>query len=134
MLAGLSGKRSLTAYRYRHGRLFFSDDGKRPEAAGQPSALSPQPEYPKTHMFEVTPEILATARSELTAGRPSVALRAIARRFQLERTDVAWVAVDIFQDIATPEVQAIWHWDMAGDGKGHTGEEIDSLLDHLVVK
>ena len=100
----------------------------------QPSALSPQPEYPKTHMFEVTPEILATARSELTAGRPSVALRAIARRFQLERTDVAWVAVDIFQDIATPEVQAIWHWDMAGDGKGHTGEEIDSLLDHLVVK
>lgn len=38
MLAGLSGKRSLAAYRYREGRLFFSDDGKPPEAAGQPSA------------------------------------------------------------------------------------------------
>ncbi|MBO1037773.1 hypothetical protein INR38_27215 [Delftia sp. SD018] len=32
MLAGLSGKRSLAAYRYREGRLFFSDDGKRPGA------------------------------------------------------------------------------------------------------
>ena len=63
-----------------------------------------------------------------------MALRAIARRFQLERTDVAWVAADIFQNIATPEVQALWHWDMAGDGKGHTDEEIDSLLGHLVVK
>jgi hypothetical protein len=38
MLAGLSGKRSLAAYRYLEGRLFFSDDGKPPEAAGQPSA------------------------------------------------------------------------------------------------
>ena len=103
-------------------------------ASHQKQPVSLQPEDPKTRMFEVTPEILATARSELTAGRPSVALRAIARRFQLERTDVAWVAADIFQNIATPEVQALWHWDMAGDGKGHTDEEIDSLLGHLVVK
>ncbi|WP_208607097.1 hypothetical protein [Delftia lacustris] len=28
MLAGLSGERSLAAYRYLEGRLFFSDDGK----------------------------------------------------------------------------------------------------------
>lgn len=85
-------------------------------------------------MFEVTPEILATAHAELAAGRPSVALRAIARRFQLQRTDVAWVAADICQNIATPEVQAIWHWDMAGDGKGHPDEELDNLLGHLVVR
>jgi len=72
----------------------------------QEQPVSFQPEYPKTHMFEVTPEIL-TLRSELPAGRPPVALRAIARRFQLESTDVAWIAVEVFQDIATPEIQAI---------------------------
>lgn len=38
MSAGLDDKRSLTAYRYRHGRLLFSDNGKPPEAAGKPSA------------------------------------------------------------------------------------------------
>ncbi|CAN7261599.1 hypothetical protein LJR129_001167 [Acidovorax sp. LjRoot129] len=85
-------------------------------------------------MFEVTPEILAAARAELSAGPPSAALRAIARRFQLQRTDVAWVAADVCQNVTTPEIQAIWHWDMAADGKGHSDEELDGLLSHLVVQ
>ncbi|MET3371208.1 hypothetical protein ABIC89_000241 [Variovorax boronicumulans] len=84
-------------------------------------------------MFESTPEILAAARAELTAGPPSAALRAIAQRFQLQRTDVAWVAAEVFQNIATPEIQAIWHWDMELGGKGHPDGELDRLLSHLVV-
>jgi len=84
-------------------------------------------------MFEATPEILAATRAELAAGSPSAALRVIAQRFQLQRTDVAWVAAQVFQNIATPEIQAIWHWDMRLDGKGHPDGELDRLLSHLVV-
>ncbi|MBV7542675.1 hypothetical protein [Acidovorax sp. sic0104] len=85
-------------------------------------------------MFEVTSGILAIARAELSAGRPSIALRAIARRFQLGQTDVAWVAAEAFENIATPEIQAIWNWDLSAVGKGHSDDELDGLLSHLVVR
>jgi hypothetical protein len=85
-------------------------------------------------MSEITSETLAIARAELSAGRPSIALRAIAQRFGLGKTDVAWVAADAFENIATSEIQAIWHWDMAANGKGHSDAELDALLSHLAVR
>jgi hypothetical protein len=85
-------------------------------------------------MFEVTDEVRTAARVELGHGAPSAALRRLAERFQLHRTDLAWVAAEVFANMLVPEVQAIWHWDLAGEGQGHTDSELDEMLSHLVVR
>jgi len=85
-------------------------------------------------MFEATQKMLEAARQELGRRRPAAALRQVALQFHLTRTDLAWLAADVYDDIMTPEVQAIWHWDLAENGKGHTDAELDEMLSHLVLR
>ena len=84
-------------------------------------------------MFEVTDEVRSVARAELAQGPPSAALRRLAERFHLQRTNLAWVAAEVFDNMFVPDIQAIWHWDLAGDGRGHSDAELDAMLAHLQV-
>src|SRR2546421_280030 len=84
-------------------------------------------------MFEVTDEIRAVARVELAQRPVSAALRRLAERFCLQRTELACVAAEVFDNMLVPEVQAIWNWDLARDGCGHTDADLDETLSHLVV-
>jgi|JI6StandDraft_1071083.scaffolds.fasta_scaffold284209_2 hypothetical protein len=72
-------------------------------------------------------------RSELLVTVPSKALRTIAGRFNLRRSELGFLAADVYENILTPEVQAVWHWDLDESGKGHTDKELDQLLAHLVL-
>ncbi len=83
---------------------------------------------------DVNPEFDAALRTEAKASPPATALRTIARRFGLNRTDLAWVATESYANIHTPEVQAIWHWDLDCSGRGHTDEELNHLLSHLAIR
>ena len=87
-----------------------------------------------TMRTDVNLEIDAALRMEAAASLPATALRTIARRFGLNRTDLAWVAIESYANMLTPEVQAIWHWDLDCSGRGHTDDELDHLLSHLVVR
>lgn len=84
-------------------------------------------------MFEVTDEVRAVASAELGQGLRSAALRRLAERFQLQRTDLAWIAAEVFHNMRVPEVQAIWSWDLAREGQGHSDTELDAMLSHLIV-
>ncbi|QRI89313.1 hypothetical protein JQN63_24175 [Delftia lacustris] len=53
MSAGWGGKRLLAAYRYRNGRLFFSDDGKRPKSVlHRCRSVWPQPDIRRSLLME----------------------------------------------------------------------------------
>jgi len=84
-------------------------------------------------MFEVTDEVRSVARAELAQGPPSAALRRLAERFHLQRTNLAWVAAEVFDNMFVPDIQAIWHWDLEGEGQGHSDAELDAMLAHLQV-
>jgi len=85
-------------------------------------------------MFEATQEMLEAARSELASQPAATALRKVARRFQLSRTDLAWLAVNVYENAMTPEVQAIWHWDLVENGRGHNDTELNDMLSSLVFR
>lgn len=80
----------------------------------------------------VSPESIAALRQEVQCSTPAKALRKVAQLFGLRRTDLAFVAAELFENILTPEVQAIWQWDLDLKGSGHTDEELNQLLSHLV--
>lgn len=82
-------------------------------------------------MFEVSDEVRRVAREELMQGPPAAALRRIAQRFGLQRTNLAWVAAEVFDNMFVPDLQAIWAWDLEGEGKGHSDAELDVMLAHL---
>lgn len=82
-------------------------------------------------MFEVSDEVRRVARVELEQGPPSAALRRLAQRFELQRTNLAWVAAEVFDNMFVPDIQAIWEWDLEGQGEGHSDAELDAMLAHL---
>jgi hypothetical protein len=83
---------------------------------------------------DVPPEHVSALCAELKSSLPAAALRAVALRFRLNRSALSFVAAEACENILTPEVQAIWQWDLDHTGKGHTDEELNSLLSHLVTR
>ena len=82
-------------------------------------------------MFEVSDEVRRVAKEELEQGPPSAALRRLAQRYSLQRTNLAWVAAEVFDNMFVPDIQAIWEWDLEGRGDGHSDAELDAMLAHL---
>jgi len=82
-------------------------------------------------MFEVSDEVRRVAREELMKGPPSAALRRLAKQFDLQRTNLAWLAAEVFDNMFVPDIQAIWEWDLEGRGDGHSDVELDAMLAHL---
>ncbi|MGJ7510991.1 hypothetical protein [Variovorax sp. GT1P44] len=85
-------------------------------------------------MFEVTDEVRALAKVEFGQGPPSAAFRRLAERLDLQRPDLAWVASEVFDNMRVTDLQAIWQWDLAQEGEGHSDKELDSLLSHLCIR
>ena len=83
--------------------------------------------------LELNGEEAKTLRNELHSSSPSKAFRVVAAKYGLDRYALAFLASGVYQNITTPEVQAIWHWDRNHKGAGHSDEELDALLSHLVL-
>ncbi|MGE8453983.1 MAG: hypothetical protein ACN6OP_25910 [Pseudomonadales bacterium] len=83
-------------------------------------------------MFEATFEIIEVAKQELgVIGHP---LRLIAHRFQHTKTDLVWLAADVYRNIETPQMQGICHWDLLENGQWHNDVELDELLSPLILR
>ncbi len=78
-------------------------------------------------------DVLSAIRSELAVSQPSSAFRSVGVRFGLTRSELGFLAADVYENVMTPDVQALWHWDFAQNGRGHTDAELDALLVHLLV-
>jgi hypothetical protein len=83
--------------------------------------------------FEDVARAAELLRTELLLSPPSKALREVAARLKLGRSTLGLAAVQVYENILTPEVQAIWHWDLDQKGSGHSDYELDQLLSHLVL-
>ncbi len=85
-------------------------------------------------MFEVTDEVRDLAKVEFGRGPPSVALRRLAERLDIQKPDLAWVASEVFDNMHVQDLQAIWQWDLAREGEGHADAELDDMLSHLCIR
>lgn len=83
--------------------------------------------------LEPNAEAAKMLRDELRSSLPSKAFRAVAATFGLNRSELGFLAADVYENIMTPEVQAIWLWDLNQKGAGHSDEELDALLSQLVL-
>lgn len=84
--------------------------------------------------LESTVEAQQAAREELKTGSVSAGLRRLSARFSLNKTALGWLAADVYENLTTPEMQAIWMWDFEGSGKGSSDRELDETLAHLVLR
>jgi hypothetical protein len=87
-----------------------------------------------SNILQQSPEVVAAVWKELQTSSPSKAFRTIGTRYGLDRSALGFLAADVYVDIMTPQVQAIWHWDLQQNGKGHSDEELDQLLSQLVLR
>lgn len=55
-------------------------------------------------------------------------LREIAQRYSLGRSALGMVLPDLCDEASTPEVQAVWTWDLERKGQGLTDQELDEAL------
>jgi hypothetical protein len=67
-------------------------------------------------------------RTKLQSMRPSTVLREIASTYAVGRMELASMLSDLYCAFGTPEVQAVWHWDISNCGSGVSDEGLDQLL------
>ena len=69
----------------------------------------------------------------LKEAQPSHVLREIARVHKLGRPELAMLLGDLFdRNVSITEVQAVWHWDLAKQGRGFTDTELNAMLSKLM--
>ena len=79
-------------------------------------------------------EDLPQWEQRLREDRPSVVLREMAEVYQVTRSTLGFFFADVWPDVRTPDVQAVWGWDLAGNGKGLTDDALDALLAEIRTK
>lgn len=70
-------------------------------------------------------------RLRLRQSPPSVVLREIAQRYSLKRNALGMVLPDLCDEVSTPEVQAVWTWDLDNKGQGLSDSQLDQELESL---
>jgi hypothetical protein len=80
------------------------------------------------HHLDLPLEDLERWRRRLAEARPSVVLREMADVYQVNRSTLGFFFADVWPGVLTPDVQAVWAWDLARNGKGLTDEALDALL------
>ena len=78
--------------------------------------------------MSLPPEDLPRWEQRLREDRPSVVLREMAEVYQVNRSTLGFFFADVWLDVRTPDVQAVWGWDLARNGRGLTDDALDALL------
>ena len=67
-------------------------------------------------------------RRRLDVERPSVVLWHMATEYQATKSALGFFLVDLWANIGTPGVQAVWEWDFKSLGKSLFDDNLDELL------
>lgn len=70
-------------------------------------------------------------RTKFKQNRPSIVLREMAVAYAANKSTLGFMLSDLNTDISTEEVQAVWTWDMAKNGRGLSDADLDELLKKL---
>ena len=63
-----------------------------------------------------------------------MAFRTVAHTFHLRRSELGFLAAEIYESIPTSKIQAIWQWDLDATGGGNSDEELDQSFLHLALR
>lgn len=67
-------------------------------------------------------------RGRLSVAAPSVVLREMAEAYGANKSALGFMVADLYADVETPVVQAVWKWDIDRTGRGLTDEDLNELL------
>lgn len=67
-------------------------------------------------------------RARLAVTAPSVVLREMAEAYGVNKSALGFMVADLYLDVETPAVQAVWRWDIDRTGRGLTDADLDELL------
>ena len=67
-------------------------------------------------------------KARLQESSPAVVLREMAKVYSANKSTLGFMLADLCADISTSEVQAVWTWDIDGNGRGLSDAELDKLL------
>lgn len=82
------------------------------------------------------PEAVDMLRAIWGGSSPSSALRVVVEQFKLNKSQVTHVLMDVFTNLSTPQVQAVWHWAYLRNPSrpgGLSDDELDAELVSLEV-
>lgn len=68
------------------------------------------------------------------SSEPSQVLREMASAYKVGRPELGMMLGELFEDVTTEEVQAVWHWDMAKNGRGLSDDDLNELIGKLALK
>lgn len=67
-------------------------------------------------------------RARLRQAAPSTVLREMADAYGVTKSTLGFMVADLYLDVGTPAVQAVWTWDIGRTGRGLSDAELDGLL------
>lgn len=79
-------------------------------------------------MFELPESDVEYWRQRLRQDAPAKVLREMGARYSVGRSAIGLVLPGLGEGVRTPEVQAVWTWDITGTGAGLTDEELNDAL------
>lgn len=78
--------------------------------------------------MNVPPGDVEKWRARLSAAAPSVVLREMAEAYGANKSALGFMVADLYLDVGTPVVQAVWQWDIDQTGRGLTDADLNELL------
>jgi hypothetical protein len=73
-------------------------------------------------------------RARLDDVAPSAVLREMADVYAANKSSLGFMLADFHPDVSSEEVQAVWAWDIARNGKGLSDSQLDEILSSFKEK
>ncbi|WP_454692396.1 hypothetical protein [Achromobacter aloeverae] len=70
-------------------------------------------------------------RERLRTAMPSAVLREMAAAYGVNKSALGFMVVDLYREVYTPVVQAVWKWDIHQTGRGLSDADLDRVLSQL---
>lgn len=78
--------------------------------------------------MNVPPGDVEKWRARLSEVSPSMVLREMAAAYGANKSALGFMVADLYRDVETPVVQAVWKWDIDQTGRGLTDADLDEIL------
>ena len=82
--------------------------------------------------MEIPNEDLGKWRARMLEVPPSKALREIGQVYGVSQRRLGGALAQMYDDVSSLDVGAVWVWDMAGDGRGMTDAQLNQRLARVV--
>jgi len=79
-------------------------------------------------MMGIPPEDIQKWKTMLKTAAPATVLREMAKQYNVTRSTLGFMLADLNDEVSTTEVQTVWGWDIQGNGRGLSDDELNRDL------